>query len=237
VPSFSLLQQRMHVRTPTPERLQRVPVQFYVFDLLHLGARATLGMPYRRRQQMLRELALDDEVTRTPPCWAEDAGRDLMRTAAEMGLEGVIAKRLDSPYQPGTRSPDWIKAPRNTTVEVIIAGWKPGSGRRAGLIGSLLLGMYDDAGQLGYVGHVGTGFTHQMLVELARQLRPLHRARSPFAEPVPREHARDARWVQPRLVGEVTYRTLTPDGRLRHPSWRGLRPDREPAEVRRDLLR
>jgi bifunctional non-homologous end joining protein LigD len=236
-PSFSLLQQRMHVRTPTPGLLERVPVQLYVFDLLHLGTRATLGLPYRRRRQMLQELALDDAVTKTSPCWAEDAGRDLMRTAAEMGLEGVIAKRLDSPYQPGTRSADWIKAPRNTTVEVIIAGWRPGSGRRAGLIGSLLLGMYDQAGQLGYVGHVGTGFTHQMLVELARQLRPLHRASSPFAEPVPRAHARDAQWVQPQLVGEVTYRTLTPDGRLRHPSWRGLRPDREPSEVTRDLLR
>ncbi len=100
-----------------------------------------------------------------------------------------------------------------------------------------MLGMYDDAGRLTYVGGVGTGFTHQMLVDLGRQLTPLQRPTSPFDPPVPREHARDAHWVNPQLVGEVTYRTLTPDGRLRHPAWRGLRPDREPAQVTLDLLR
>jgi bifunctional non-homologous end joining protein LigD len=231
-PSFSLLQQRMHVRTPTAALLERVPVQLYVFDLLHLGTQNTIDLPYVRRRKILAELALDDEVTKTPPYWANDAGADLLRTAADLGLEGVVAKRLDSPYQPGARSRLWIKAPLNTTVEVVVAGWKPGSGRRAGMIGSLLLGMYDDAGRLTYVGHVGTGFTQQALVHLGEQLKPLHRATSPFDPPVPREHARHAHWVQPRLVGEVAYRTLTPDGRLRHPAWRGLRPDREPNEVK-----
>ena len=236
-PSFSLLQQRMHVRTPSPALRERVPVQLYVFDVLHLGGRSTVELPYTRRRDLLADLAIDDEVATTPPYWADHAGQDLMRTAEQRGLEGVIAKRLDGPYQPGLRSRSWIKTPRNRTVEVVVAGWKPGEGRREGRIGSLLLGVYDDAGRLGYAGNVGTGFTYQMLTDLARQLAPLRRATSPFDEPVPRPDAREARWVEPALVGEVAYRTLTPDGRLRHPAWRGLRPDREPAEARRANLR
>jgi bifunctional non-homologous end joining protein LigD len=197
----------MHVRAPTAALLARVPVQFYVFDLLHLGARSLLDQPYTERRRLLAGLHLDDEVVKTPPWWADDAGTDLMDAAAEQGLEGVIAKRLDSPYQPGARSRYWIKAPLNTTTEVIIAGWKLGGGRRAGMIGSLVLGKYDPAGRLAYVG--GVGFTQRMLTNLARQLRPLHRATSPFDLPVDREHTRDVQWVEPRLVGEVAYRNQT----------------------------
>lgn len=237
VPSFSLLQQRMHVQAPSAGLLARVPVRLYLFDVLHLGGRPVVDEPYEWRREQLAALGLDDEVTTTPPYWADDAGGDLARAAADLGLEGVVAKRLDSPYRPGVRSRAWIKTPLNTTVEVVVAGWKAGGGRREGMIGSLLLGMYDGAGNLAFVGHVGTGFTVAMLHDLATALRPLHRASSPFAGQVPREHARDAHWVEPRLVGEVAYRTLTPDGRLRHPSWRGLRPDREPGEARRELLR
>jgi bifunctional non-homologous end joining protein LigD len=169
---------------------------------------------------------------RTPPYWADDSGADLMAAAADQGLEGVVAKRLDSPYQPGVRSRLWIKTPRNATTEVIICGWKPGAGRRSGIIGALLLGAYDDAGRLVYIGKVGTGFTHQMLIDLGKQLRPLHRPDPPFDGPVPRPDARDATWVQPRLVGDVEYRTVSPDGRLRHPSWRGLRTDKELADAK-----
>jgi bifunctional non-homologous end joining protein LigD len=113
-----------------------------------------------------------------------------------------------------------------------MAGWKPAEGRRAAMIGSLVLGAYDQAGRLVFTGGVGTGFTEQMLTDLARQLRPLHRATSPFDLPVPREHARGVHWVEPRLVADVEYRNRTPDGRLRHPAWRGLRPDRDATEVR-----
>jgi bifunctional non-homologous end joining protein LigD len=245
-PSFSLLQQRMHVRAPSASLLTRVPVQYYVFDVLHHGDRPTVQLPYARRRELLSELDLgaaagdtgdaQSRVVTVPPWWPDD-GADLMATAADLRLEGVIAKRLASPYQPGARSRDWIKTPINKTVEVIIAGWKPGEGRRAHLIGSLMLGMYDQAGRLRYVGNVGTGFSHQMLLDLARQLRPLHQPSAPFDQPVPRPQARDATWVRPELVGEVAYRTLTPDSRLRHPAWRGLRPDREPAEVTLDALR
>jgi len=124
-PSFSLLQQRMHVRTPTAGLLTRVPVQLYVFDVLHLGGSSTLELAYTRRRWMLDDLGLDDDVTKTPPFWTNDAGKDLMRSAGELGMEGVVAKRLESRYQPGARSRWWIKTPLNKTVEVVIAGWKP----------------------------------------------------------------------------------------------------------------
>jgi bifunctional non-homologous end joining protein LigD len=216
-PSFSLLQQRMHVHTPGPALLSRVPVGLYVFDLLQQANQSTTELPYTRRRQMLQDLAIDDEVAKTPPWWADDTGGDLMHTAADLGLEGVMAKRLTSPYQPGIRSRFWIKTPLNKTTEVVIGGWAPGEGRRGGLIGSLLLGRYDPDGRLSYIGNVGTGFTHPMLTDLARQLRPLHQDTQPFDPPVPRAQTRDAHWVKPHLVGEVAYRTLTPDGRLRHP--------------------
>lgn len=114
---------------------------------------------------------------------------------------------------------------------MVICGWKPGGGRRAGTLGSLLLGASDRAGDLVYLGGSGTGFTSQMLDDLLARLRPLHRADSPSAARVPRAEAGDARWVRTGLVGEVGYRSRTPDGRLRHPSWRGLRPGKEPREI------
>jgi bifunctional non-homologous end joining protein LigD len=107
-PSFSLLQQRMHVREPTPALLRRVPIHLYVLDVLHLGGRATLQLPYRDRRELLDGLGLKDGLVRTPPYWAGDSGADLMAAAADQGLEGVVAKRLDSPYQPGFPRVCWL---------------------------------------------------------------------------------------------------------------------------------
>ncbi|GAB3533545.1 non-homologous end-joining DNA ligase [Phytohabitans suffuscus] len=230
-PSFARLQQRMHVREPAPALLRRVPIHLYAFDVLHLGERSTLKRPYRERRQLLDGLELRDDPVRTPPSWTDDRGADLMAAAGEQGLEGVVAKRLDSPYQPGIRSRLWVKTPRNATTEVVVCGWKPGAGRRSGIIGALLLGAHDRAGRLVYLGKVGTGFTHRMLADLGERLGPLRRADPPFDGPVPRPDARDATWVEPRLVGDVEYRTLSPDGRLRHPAWRGLRSDKDPRQV------
>jgi bifunctional non-homologous end joining protein LigD len=126
----------------------------------------------------------------------------------------------------------WTKTALLTTQEVVLGGWSPGEGRRTSTLGSLLIGARDDEGLLRFLGHVGTGFTEEMLHALLERLEPLRRKDSPFDETVPREHARHARWVEPRLVGEVEYRTLTHDGRLRHAVWRGLRPDRDPEEIR-----
>ncbi|MDQ0377939.1 non-homologous end-joining DNA ligase [Amycolatopsis thermophila] len=235
-PDFGRLQSRMHVARPRPELLESHPVAFFVFDLLHDSGRDLTREPYEDRRGQLAELALDAPPTiRVPDHYLGDevTGPDLLEIASQSGLEGIVAKRVSSPYAPGRRSRDWIKTPLRQTQEVIIGGWVPGEGRRAGTLGALLLGVQDDQGQLVYVGHVGTGFTDQVLGEMRDRLAPLARQVSPFEVPVPREFARRARWVEPVLVGEVEHRQWTGDNRLRHPSWRGLRPDRDPAEIRR----
>jgi bifunctional non-homologous end joining protein LigD len=228
-PSFGLLQERMHVRAPSRQLVARIPVAYHLFDVLHLGAHSTLAVPYRERRELLADLGLEGPHVRTPP-WYAGGGADVLQASALQGLEGVMAKRLASPYLPGRRSSAWLKVKHLRTQEVVIGGWKPGEGRRAGMIGSLLLGVPGPDG-LRYVGHVGTGFTEAVLRRLGGLLAPLARPTSPFAGPLPRDHARGVRWTEPRLVGEVAYGQLTLDGMLRHPTWRGLRPDKDPAEV------
>lgn len=230
VASFSRLQRRMHVRDPSAALVATVPVQYVVFDVPYLD-RALTGNPWRRRREALDELGLDVAPVLTAP-YFDHAPDTVMTAAQDQGLEGVVSKRVDAAYQPGRRSPAWRKTALIRTTEVVIVGYKPGGGRREGTVGSLVLGAYDDAGRLVYIGGVGTGFTTAMLDELHRQLRPLERAASPLASAIPAADARGMRWVEPCLVGEVVYRTVTPDGRLRHPSWRGLRLDRHPDEVR-----
>ncbi|MFE9750594.1 non-homologous end-joining DNA ligase [Saccharothrix saharensis] len=231
-PDFGRLQARMHVARPGDELLARVPVVYYVFDLLHVDGRSLLGAPYAQRREELVALGLGGVPgVRVPPSFTEVDGEDVLAVASDYGLEGVVAKRVTSQYEPGRRSTAWVKVPLVHTQEVLIGGWRPGDGRRAGTIGSLLLGVPSDDG-LRYVGKVGTGFTHSALLDLQERLGPLARTGSPFVDPVPADHARRAHWVRPELVGEVEYRTWTTDGRLRHSSWRGLRPDKRPGEVR-----
>jgi bifunctional non-homologous end joining protein LigD len=147
----------------------------------------------------------------------------------ENGLEGVVAKRLAAPYRPGVRSPEWRKVKNFRTQSVVVGGWRPGQGRRAGGIGSLLFGVPDDEGRLIYAGHVGTGFSDQDLRDLLRMFTP--RPTSPFHGTLPREVTRDAQWIEPDLVGEVGFAGWTSEGRLRHPVWRGVRDDLEPDDV------
>ena len=159
-PSFGLLQRRMHVVAPSAALLAQVPVRLYVFDLLYLDGDLLLPDPYRERRARLEALDLDGAAVTTPPVFDEGSSlADVQAASAQLGLEGVVAKRVDAPYEAGVRSRHWIKKPFNTAVEVVIGGWTPGEGRRAGTIGALLLGMYDEDGRLVYVGQVGTGFT------------------------------------------------------------------------------
>jgi bifunctional non-homologous end joining protein LigD len=230
-PDFGRLQSRMHVARPGDDLVARVPLVYYVFDLLHLDGRSLLGEPYATRRDELATLGLSGRAeVRVPPSFTDVDGRDVLAVAEDYGLEGVVAKRVSSRYEPGRRSTAWVKVPLVRTQEVLIGGWRPGDGRRAGTIGSLLLGVPTDDG-LRYVGKVGTGFTHTALVDLRERLLPLARTTSPFVGPVPLDQARRAHWVEPELVGEVEYRTWTTDGRLRHSSWRGLRPDKNPEDV------
>jgi bifunctional non-homologous end joining protein LigD len=231
-PSFAKLQNRMHVKEAAARRLASTqPVTLLIFDLLHLEGRSLLALPYEDRRAQLEGLELSGEAWQTPPAFS-GGGADAARVSREQGLEGVVAKRLASRYRPGRRSDDWIKVKNIRTQEVVVGGWMPGAGRRAGGIGSLLLGIPDDDG-LVFVGKVGTGFDQKALDDLGRRLGPAERKTSPFVD-VPRADAKDARWVTPRLVGEVAFSEWTGDGRLRHPSWRGLRPDKSLGDVRRE---
>ncbi|HEY0500510.1 MAG TPA: non-homologous end-joining DNA ligase [Kutzneria sp.] len=221
VPDFSLLQNRA------------VKVQYFAFDLLRIGDRDLTDEPYRRRRELLAELTPSSPSFSVTPYYdhADIDPEELVRIAAASRLEGLIAKVTDSRYHPGRRSQEWLKHPFIHTQEVVLGGWRPGQGRRDGTIGALLLGAYDDSG-LRYIGDVGTGFTDQALRDLHQELEPLAQKDPPFVDPVPRDRARRVRWLRPERVGEVEYRKFTVDGVLRHSSWRGLRPDRRPEEVR-----
>jgi len=227
-PSFAALQNRMHVSNPTQARrlAERYPVTYLIFDVLHIDGRSCLQLPYAQRRELLEALGLDGPRWQTSPSFPGD-GAVILDAATQQQLEGVMAKRLTSRYQPGRRSADWLKITALRTAEVVIGGWRPGNGKRAGMIGSLMLGLPADGG-LRYVGQVGTGFTEDVLQSLTTRLRGMERSRSPFVNEIPRDRAVGARWVEPDLVGEVVFREWTPDGRLRIASWRGLRPDKSP---------
>jgi bifunctional non-homologous end joining protein LigD len=230
-PNFGLLQSRMHVQRPDEKLLRAAPVRYYVFDLLHQGQEPLLDRPYTERRARLEKLGLDTDPVHTPP-WHRGGAAGVLADSIAKGLEGVVGKPLDSGYHPDQRR-DWIKVKNVRQQEVIVGGWKQGAGNRAGTIGSLLVGVYD-GDTLRYVGHVGTGFTRDMLADLVQELEPLGRATSPFGTAVPAQHARDAHWVEPRLVGEVSFAEWTTDMILRQPSWRGLRIDKEPGDVHRE---
>jgi bifunctional non-homologous end joining protein LigD len=231
---FQALAPRMHVRSAARahELALRVPVTYVVFDVLSVDGRSTLALPYPRRREVL------DGLLSTGPHWQvspsfHGGGRDLLEASKRLGVEGIVAKRLDSPYRPGLRSPEWIKIKNLNTQEVVIGGYTVGDGRREGTFGSLLLGLPVPEG-LTYVGAVGTGFDDAALEELSGQLRRLRQTESPFVGGVDPRHVRAARWVSPQLVGEVAYGQWTTDNRMRHPVWRGLRPEKIAAEVVRE---
>jgi bifunctional non-homologous end joining protein LigD len=229
--SFARLQQRMHVTDADEVRrlAQQDPAILIIFDLLNLDGRSALELPWSDRRTLLEGLDLQGVSWQTPALMAGPAAQAVQLSQAE-NLEGIVAKRRSAGYQPGRRSPDWIKLKNLRTQEVIVAGWRPGAGNRAGSIGSLLLALPSAEG-LRYIGRVGTGFTAAMLTDLAARLRTRSRSSNPLLG-VPTADARDAHWVTPDLVGEVTFAEWTPDGRLRHPAWRGLRPDKTPDQVK-----
>jgi bifunctional non-homologous end joining protein LigD len=228
-PDFGALQNRMHRTGPEVPRLAAArPVTFLVFDLLSWDGEDLTGRPYAERRERLDTLGLSGHRWVMTP-WFRGGGADVHAASLENGLEGVVAKRLGSPYRPGVRSPEWRKIKNVRTQSVVVGGWRPGQGRRAGGVGSLLFGVPDDEGRLIFAGHVGTGFTDQDLRDLERMFTA--RTTSPFHGTLPREVTRDAHWVEPDLVGEVAYAVWTADGRLRHPSWKGVRDDLEPDDV------
>lgn len=206
-PDFQLMQSR-HQRGPTAELLRTAPVTYIVFDLLRLGGEVLVGEPYAGRRELLADLPVASPRVVVPRHFtAEDIDpNELLTIVEEQGLEGLVAKRLESRYRPGQRSRDWIKRPLIKTREVLVGGWRRGKGSRSGRIGGLLLGAHDAQGRLRYIGEVGTGFTERTLDELLKLLSPLARPTCPFHDEVPVDRLRDVRWVEPQLVGEVVYR-------------------------------
>jgi bifunctional non-homologous end joining protein LigD len=231
-PSFERLQRRMHVTSPNAvRRLSRsTPVVYAIFDLLYLDGHDMMGLPYQQRRQRLEELGLGGPAWRVPAAHP-GRGRALLDATRAQGLEGVVAKRLDSRYEPGRRTGAWIKVKNIHRQEVVIGGWIPGEGRRTDRIGALLMGYYDD-GALHYAGRVGTGFTEKTLGQLAARLRPLRSDTSPFhdAPKLPRNTV----FAEPELVAEVEFREWTGEGVMRAPSYKGLRDDKPAADVVRE---
>lgn len=233
-PSFPLLQNRMHLtkaRDIARER-DRTPADFFVFDLLQHGDRDVTELPLRERRRLLESAVTDAKPPLTVPPVTDDLDAALA-TARELDLEGAVVKDPSSRYRVGVRSDEWLKVKLTRTQDVVVGAIRPGKGSRRGGIGSLLLGIPDDDGSLQYAGRVGSGFSDAELARLTAALDPLRTDENPFVE-IPAADASDALWVRPELVGEVEFAEFTPGGILRHARWRGLRPDREPGDVRRD---
>jgi bifunctional non-homologous end joining protein LigD len=234
-PDFEALQQRMNIGSAAQAAVlaAQIPVSYLAFDALWLDGKPLLDLPYTRRRELLDGLGIQGGRWQVPPSFAEESGVDMQAVSIQQQLEGVMAKRAGSRYEPGRRSPAWRKIKNVFRQETVVGGWKPGEGGRAGWIGSLLVGVHTD-GDLVYCGHVGTGFTQQTLRMLGDRLAALRRDTSPFAGPLAPEDARFAHWVEPVLIAEVEFRGWTKSGRLRGPAYKGLRDDKDPADVVRE---
>ncbi|HEX5896389.1 MAG TPA: non-homologous end-joining DNA ligase, partial [Thermoleophilaceae bacterium] len=230
-PSFERLQARMHLGSESAvrRRMRDIPATYVIFDLLYLDGHTTIALSYEERRSLLEQLELEGPAWRTP-AYHRGEGSALLEATRQHGIEGVVAKKLDCPYQPGARASHWIKVKNVLTQDVVIGGWTPGEGGRSTSIGALAVGVYEDE-RLVYAGKVGTGFTEQTLALLRRELEPLRRDTSPFDG---RQPPKGAIFVEPSLVAQVEFREWTKSGTLRAPSFKGLRPDISPQECVRE---
>jgi bifunctional non-homologous end joining protein LigD len=238
VPSFQRLQQRMHLRDERKiaRMAKEIPVAYMVFDLIFLDGADLTGRPLDERRSLLEEIVVPGPQIQLSPTTPGD-GVALFEAAGKQGLEGVMAKRRTSKYQPGGRSREWLKVKVVFDADVVVAGWTEGEGRRQGSIGSLVMAVYDD-GALRYVGNVGTGFDRASLEDAMGQLGHLAETPAPFPSDVIRSRSelRHAHWVEPALVAIVEHRQLTDAGRLRAPSFKGFREDKAPEDCTYDQL-
>ena len=219
---------------PRFELLQRgeVPVTYVAFDVLSVDGRSTMRLPYEERRRVLVDLVTPGDHWIVPANHL-GGGEELLQAARDRGLEGVMAKRLGSTYQPGKRSPAWRKVKVRREQELVIGGWTKGTGTREDTFGSVLLGYYEDD-RLHFAGGVGTGFDRKLLESLLAQFRRLESDACPFDPPPPAAVRRTAHWVRPELVCEVAFAEWTFDGIVRQASFLGLRDDKDPREVIRE---
>jgi bifunctional non-homologous end joining protein LigD len=232
-PSFERLQGRMHLtgEAAIGARTQSTPIAYVVFDLLYLDGENLMRQPYTERRKKLEQLDLSGPSWRTP-AYHEGQGAALLEASAQQGLEGIVAKRLDSLYEPGKRNGAWLKIKNTRRQELVIGGWLPGEGRRQGRIGALLMGYYDHeppTPELRFAGKVGTGFDARELDMLEGLLATRRRATTPFSGA--RQPGKGAIYVEPDLVAEVEFNEWTRQNMLRHPSYKGLREDKRALDV------
>ena len=226
--SFGRLQQRMGIANAERARQSPVAVYYYLFDILELDGRDVRGLPLLERKALLRR-AVEFRGHLRYTSYRRGSGETAFRSACQRGWEGVIAKRVDSPYSP-TRSRDWLKLKCAHGQELVVGGWTAPKGSRQHL-GALLVGYYEK-GRLRYAGKVGTGFDQPTLERLGRKLAGLRRDDSPFDAGDP---PRSAHWVEPELVAEIGFAEWTRDGKLRQPRYQGLRDDKPAREVVREV--
>jgi bifunctional non-homologous end joining protein LigD len=214
------------LNSPT-EIARSVPVHLYVFDVLWLDGRNLCNEPLSERRRILHEVVTQAGPVAFALC-IDGNGKEFLQAAKNLGIEGVIAKRLDSIYEPGRRSRHWRKIKAMRTIDCVVLGWTPGSGSRSHTFGALLVGASKD-GELRWIGQVGSGFSGQLLADLQRKLEAIETPEPPIDDPALKA-LKGAHWVRPELVCEVTYLELTRGGKLRAPSFRGLRDDKTPEE-------
>jgi DNA ligase D-like protein (predicted ligase) len=230
--SFARLQRRLGVRNPGQDLRRAVPVYFYLFDVLRADGADVRHLPLRERKRILRRL-LSYRGPLRYTTHRNTHGEAYWAHACRNHWEGVIAKRADAPYQSG-RTRDWLKFKCENSQEFVIGGFTDPQGTRSGL-GALLLGYYDGDGRLTYAGKVGTGFDAAALASLRHTLGGMERERPAFARgALPRS---PVHWVEPKLVGQVAFTEWTGAGQLRHPRYLGLRRDKDPASVTREVAR
>lgn len=226
-PSFELLQRRINLARPSDiqKGVREVGLDLVLFDLPFVGGGWTGGEPLEARlENLASSVDFGERVMRSDPI--PQHGIALFDAAKARGLEGIVAKRRLSHYIPGKRTRDWLKVKTVLEIDCVIGGFSRGLNRRAGSLGAVLVGLYDQ-GRLRYIGSVGTGFTDRTLAAVRSVLEGIEAPSSPFAEPVP---VKGARWVEPKLVCTVEYREMTSGLKLRAPSFKGLRDDKRPEE-------
>ncbi|TMC72469.1 MAG: DNA ligase [Chloroflexi bacterium] len=230
-PSFEEIQQRMGLTSESEIRrkMKVVPVTYMVFDLIWQDGHALFEVPYAERRRRLAALKLAGPSWQTPP-FEKGGGPAMLEASARAGLEGVMAKKLDSRYEPGRRSGVWVKVKNRNRQELVIGGWLEGEGKRKGYPGALLVGYYDK-GKFVYAGKVGTGFSDAMLDKLTALMKPLAQDKSPFDAGSP---PKAAHYVKPQLVAEFEFVEWTRSGQLRAPAFKGLRADKPARKVVRE---
>jgi bifunctional non-homologous end joining protein LigD len=228
--SFEALQQRMNLTNEREiKRISgKIPVALVAFDLLWLDGNDLRDLALEQRRELLETIVEQDHRLQVVT-HVEGEGKDFVAVARKLGLEGVVAKRIGSRYQPGRRSPDWRKIKLTNTQDCVILGWTPGQGGRSGTFGALLVGAYDE-GELVWIGQVGTGFTRQVLDRVLETLEPLKRSTPPIEDPELAK-VKGATFVEPTVVCEVEYLEITKSTKkMRAPSFKGLRDDKTPEE-------